>query len=323
MKMNSSKVFFLSCMIIGVMMSLCSNNWLFIWCGLEMSLISFIPLMSSNMILSSESCLKYFLIQSISSSILIMGLMMMIMNKIYYDFMITISVIMKMGVAPFHTWILMVCEGLTLMPMILMFSITKVAPLMVLSFMKLSISIIISVTLMTGAILGINQSSTRKIVAYSSIFNMGLILMSINNNFVWCYYLAVYSLLILILIVILFKMNMFYTNQVIMNEVTASSKINLLTSILSLGGLPPFIGFSIKLLVIEFSINQMMTINLILMIMMSLLIMFFYLRIVYLSILFFTTSPKWVILSTTNLSLWWLSMNILFLPMMLTIKMFD
>nr|WAM61611.1 NADH dehydrogenase subunit 2 [Seriana sp. 'barna'] len=322
MKMNLSKMFFLSFMMVGVMMCLCSNNWLFIWCGLELSLISFLPLMQGKLIITSESVMKYFLVQSVSSGVLILGLMMMMSKIINYDMMISLAILIKAGIAPFHLWLLTVIEGLYLMPMILIFTISKVAPLMILSMMKMSLTLIISLTLLTGAILGLNQTSIRKMIAYSSIFNIGLMLMSVKSNFIWCYYLLVYSILLITLLFSFYKMNMFYVNQIISSEGSIHNKTIMWMTLLSMGGMPPLLGFSIKLIVIEFSLNNFMMINLVLIILLSLLVMFFYLRMAYLTLMFYSSTPKWMTMKTTKLSLILLSVNFLTLPLVLTYKVF-
>nr|UFA47090.1 NADH dehydrogenase subunit 2 [Mitjaevia bifurcata] len=322
MKMNSSNLFFLGFMIIGVMLCLCSNNWLFIWCGLELSLISFLPLLHSKLIISSESSMKYFLVQSVSSSILILGLMMMLTNKYYFDYFIMLAILIKMGVAPFHIWLLSVVEGLKMMPMILMFTLSKISPIMMMTFIQFSISLIISLTLILGAISGINQISIRKMITYSSIFNMGLILISISNNFIWCYYLFFYSILFIMVMIVFYTTNTFYINQMIINENLLSTKMTLWMSLLSLGGMPPFLGFSIKLIVIEFSIIHSLFLNLTLIIIFSLLVMFFYLRLTYLSLMFFSLSTKWSLVKMSKFSLIFLMFNMLILPVLLTMKMF-
>nr|QUI77258.1 NADH dehydrogenase subunit 2 [Mitjaevia shibingensis] len=323
MQMNSSNLFFLGFMIIGVMLCLCSNNWLFIWCGLELSLISFLPLMQTSLIISSESSMKYFLVQSVSSSILILGLMMMLTGKNYYDLLIMLSVMIKMGVAPFHIWLLSIVDGLKMIPFILMFTLSKVSPIMILTFFHSSISLIIMLTLIMGSLLGINQNSIRKMIAYSSIFNMGLILISIKNNFVWIYYLVIYSILLMILVILLFRVNACYINQMIINEELILSKMTLWTILLSMGGMPPFLGFSIKLIVIEMTISNYMFVNLFMIILFSLLVMFFYLRMTFLSLMFFSMSSKLTLTSKNNFSLLFLMLNILGLPVLLTLKMFN
>nr|YP_010349772.1 NADH dehydrogenase subunit 2 [Cassianeura cassiae]UOH96514.1 NADH dehydrogenase subunit 2 [Cassianeura cassiae] len=323
MKMNLSKMFFLGFMIIGVMLCLCSNNWLFIWCGLELSLISFLPLMHSKMILTSESSMKYFLVQSLSSSILILGLMMMLTIKLNYELLILMSLMIKMGVAPFHSWLLSLVEGLSNLPLILMFTLSKLPPLMIMSFLNFSLSMIISINLITGSLFGLNQSSLKKIIAYSSIFNIGLMLMSIKNNFVWLTYLIIYSFLLISLIILLDTMNTVYLNQMIMYEQFISNKINSWFILLSMGGLPPLLGFSIKLMVIEFCVNNNLIFNLILMIFSSLLVMFYYTRLMYLSIMFISMISKWKLMLNIKNSLFLMTLNLFLIPLILTLKVFN
>nr|ATF28591.1 NADH dehydrogenase subunit 2 [Illinigina sp. EMHAU-15062817] len=323
MKLNLSKMFFLSFMIIGVMMSLCSNNWLFIWCGMELSLITFLPLIESNLIISSESSIKYFLVQSFSSSILILGLMMMLMKINNYSFIVIFSILTKLGVAPFHLWVVSVVDGLNKNPMILMLTISKITPMMMLTMLGLSINWAVLITLLVGSIMGLNQTSTRKMLTYSSIFNMGLVILSLSNNFIWFFYLATYSVLISVLISLMYKMNTFYINQLMMSNSTIFNKMIIWTLLLSLGGMPPFIGFSIKLAVIELVLYKTMILNTVLIILMSLLVMFFYLRLTYMSLMFFSTSTKMMLMNMTKISLLISLINIFGLVLILTMKLFE
>nr|YP_010349785.1 NADH dehydrogenase subunit 2 [Cassianeura bimaculata]UOH96527.1 NADH dehydrogenase subunit 2 [Cassianeura bimaculata] len=322
MKMNSSKLFFLSFMMIGIMFCLCSNNWLFIWCGLELSLITFLPLIQSKMIMSSESSVKYFLVQSISSSILILGLMMMLMSKLNYNFFIALSAMIKMGVAPFHSWLPSLIDGLYILPLILMFTFLKIPPLIVVTFTDLSLSLFISLTMMVGSLFGLNQSSSRKIITYSSIFNIGLILMCIGNNFIWMFYLLIYSSLVVTFMMLIQHMNMNYLNQIIYSEQYIFNKLILLFNLLSMGGMPPLIGFSIKLIVIEFCIQIGIIFNLFMMILFSLMVMFFYIRVCYFSMMFYCINFKWNLTSINYFNLFLLLINFLSLPLVLILTGF-
>nr|YP_010952944.1 NADH dehydrogenase subunit 2 [Empoascanara circumscripta]WMQ52387.1 NADH dehydrogenase subunit 2 [Empoascanara circumscripta] len=320
MKMNYSKVFFLSFMIVGVMICLCSNNWLLIWAGLELSLITLLPLMQNNLMITSESMMKYFLVQSISSGLLIFGLMILLTNIKPNYLIVTLSILMKMGVAPFHSWLISVVEPIQSLPLILMLTVSKISPLMILSFMQVSISIIILITLITGSIMGLNQSAVKKLIAYSSIFNMGLITMAIKNNFIWSFYLMMYSILIIMLVWMMSKLNSIYTNQIIINEQMTENKYALWMNLLSLGGMPPLMGFTIKLVIIEFSISKMMILNLIVMIVMSTLVMFFYMRMAYLTLMFFLYYPKWSMFKTSKISSLVIMLNLMLTPLILMIK---
>lgn len=246
----------------------------------------------------------------------------MVIIKSFYDSIVLLSILIKMGVAPFHLWLLRLVEGLQIMPIVLMFTLTKVAPLIILTFINLRISLIITLTIIVGSIIGVNQSSTRKIIAYSSIFNIGLILISIKNNFIWFYYLIIYSLLLIIMLFMIYKLNIFYVNQTIMNEEFLINKLTFWLTLLSIGGLPPFLGFSIKLIVIEYRIDNIIIFNLIAIIIFSLLVIFFYLRICYLSIIFFSVRQKWSLLSLNKISVIMIAINIVSLPLFALTKIF-
>ena len=59
---NSTKILLLTTLVGGILVSVSSNSWLGAWIGLEINLISFIPLISSvkNMY-NTEASLKYFI----------------------------------------------------------------------------------------------------------------------------------------------------------------------------------------------------------------------------------------------------------------------
>nr|YP_010952918.1 NADH dehydrogenase subunit 2 [Empoascanara plamka]WMQ52361.1 NADH dehydrogenase subunit 2 [Empoascanara plamka] len=323
MKMNSSKMFFLSFMIVGVMICLCSNNWLFIWAGLEISLITTLPLMQSKLIISSESMMKYFLIQSISSGLLIMGLMVMLTNLINTSILMTSSILIKMGIAPFHNWLVSVIEPMKMLPLMLILTISKIPALMILSIIQVSMTMIILITLMTGSIKGLSQTSMKKLITYSSIFNMGLILSVTKNNFMWSFYLIVYAILLFMLTWIVFEMNATYINQLLFNQKLMMTKYTLWINLISLGGMPPLMGFSIKLMVMEFMISKMMITILFFTISTSMLIMFFYLRMTYLSLMFYSHTPKWNLLTTTNTYTMTILVNFFTTPMILIMKIMN
>lgn len=111
-----------------------------------------------------------------------------------------------------------------------------------------------------------------------------------------------------------------YLNQIIINDKSLGLNISMWFFLLSIGGLPPLIGFTIKLMVIEFIISKIIILNLILIIACSLLVIFFYIRITFLALIFLSSKlkPNLNNISTisTNLSL----INLITLPLILTIK---
>nr|AOV93962.1 NADH dehydrogenase subunit 2 [Notonagemia analis scribae] len=301
--MNSNKMFFLFILFFSTMISISSNSWFGCWIGLEINLLSFIPLISnSNNLLSSEASLKYFLTQSIASmnflfSILVkMTLMKNFELDNFISIMINSSMFMKMGSAPFHFWFPNISEGLSWFNNFILMTWQKITPLILLSYYMnmnyLYVVIILNVTI--GAIGGLNQTSLRKLMAFSSINNLGWMIFSIMiSENLWILYFLMYSFLISIMFFLFFMMNMFFIDQLFMNNMNFMIKLNLLVNFLSLGGLPPFIGFLPKWIIINFLMMNKFYLLTFIMVMSSLITIYFYIRIIYSSFMFNYFKMKW------------------------------
>nr|YP_010526947.1 NADH dehydrogenase subunit 2 [Marumba gaschkewitschii]UXR12284.1 NADH dehydrogenase subunit 2 [Marumba gaschkewitschii] len=300
---NSNKMFFLFILIFSTLISISANSWFGCWIGLEINLLSFIPLISnSNNLLSSEASLKYFLTQSIASmnflfSILIKFFLMknFEMNN-FISIMINSSLLMKMGSTPFHFWFPNISEGLSWFNNFILMSWQKISPMILLSyyFNVYFMYPIIILNVIIGAIGGMNQTSLRKMMAFSSINNLGWMIFSlmISNN-LWIFYFIMYSILISIMFFLFYILNMFFINQLYINNMNFMIKLNLFINFLSLGGLPPFIGFLPKWIIVNFlMINKFYLLTLI-MVMSSLITIYFYIRIIYSSFLFNYFKMKW------------------------------
>nr|AZL35868.1 NADH dehydrogenase subunit 2 [Cosmoscarta exultans] len=301
MIMNSTKMMFMMFMLMSTMMSLSSNNWFGGWMGLEINLMSFIPLMLNKFnYYSSESMMKYFIIQSMGSMIMLMGIIMMalkINNQV--NLLIMCGLMTKLGVAPFHMWIPSVIDGLSWLNCMIMFSWQKVATLMLLSYLNnFSIMLLpITMSLLIGAAGGINQSSLKKILAYSSINNMGWIMIAMKSSMtLWINYFLIYSFMIISLTLMLNKMNINYINQCFLTSFNSMNKLFLSMMLFSMGGLPPMLGFLPKWMVIQSMIYNNDYLMSIIMVMTSLITLFYYIRISMMMILVNSEKPK--ILST-------------------------
>uniref|UniRef100_UPI0030029E9E NADH dehydrogenase subunit 2 n=1 Tax=Parotis marinata TaxID=1375935 RepID=UPI0030029E9E len=302
--MNSNKMFFMFILFFSSLISISSNSWFGCWIGLEINLLSFIPLINnSNNILSSEASLKYFLTQSIASiNLLFCIILKMILIKNFemnnfLTIMINSSLLMKMGAAPFHFWFPNIVEGLSWFNNFILMTWQKITPIILLSyyFNKNFLLIIVMMNSIIGAIGGLNQTSLRKLMAFSSINNLSwmIVSMMISEN-LWLFYFMVYSFMISIMCFLFYLMNMFFINQLFFMNINYMIKLSLMINFLSLGGLPPFIGFFPKWIVINFLlINKLFFLTFIL-IMMSLIMLFFYIRILYSSFMFNYLKLKWM-----------------------------
>jgi NADH-ubiquinone oxidoreductase chain 2 len=62
---NPTKILLSTTLVGGILISISSNSWLDAWIGLEINLILFIPLISSqDNTYNNEASLRYFLVQA-------------------------------------------------------------------------------------------------------------------------------------------------------------------------------------------------------------------------------------------------------------------
>nr|YP_010946505.1 NADH dehydrogenase subunit 2 [Episymploce cheni]WGO57223.1 NADH dehydrogenase subunit 2 [Episymploce cheni] len=307
MSNNSTKILFLTTLVSGIMITISSNSWLGAWMGLEINLLSFIPVMSSNEnIFTTEASLKYFLVQALASSVLLFLIisktmledMFSLFNSTTSSMIMTTPLLLKGGAAPFHWWFPSVMEGLSWSNCLILMTLQKIAPLILISYsLKLSTfyTTIIITSIMVGSIGGYNQISIRKILTYSSINHMGWMLaaMLLGEN-LWLMYFVIYSFLTLTIISIISPFKISFINQTFLfNNDNPVMKFLLFTSLLSLGGLPPFLGFLPKWLIIQSMINNNMAFIVTIMVVLSLITLYYYLRISYSSFIILHSEPSW------------------------------
>nr|URX53707.1 NADH dehydrogenase subunit 2 [Kalotermitidae sp. 2 AB-2022a] len=304
---NPTKILLSMTLIGGILVSISSNSWLGAWMGLEINLMSFIPLMlSQENIYTSEASLKYFIVQALASSTLLFLVMMkalthqeMISNSKAYEYALMIPLLLKMGAAPLHWWFPSVMEGLSWTNCLVMMTVQKTAPMMLISYLMSTNTLtltIITMSVIVGSVGGMNQTSLRKIMTYSSINHTGWMLMALlGGGNLWILYFTVYSLLTSTVVSITESNNISFVNQTLMNNSKATIKFVLFMSLLSLGGLPPFVGFLPKWIVIQEMITNNLGFTMTMMVLASLMTLYYYLRMCYSSFIILHDDPKWVL----------------------------
>nr|AVN67379.1 NADH dehydrogenase subunit 2 [Elliptorhina chopardi] len=297
---------FLSTLIGGLAITISSTSWLGAWMGLEINLLSFIPLMTNNdNIFTSEASLKYFLIQALASS----TLLFIIVSKSLMDSLFSLSqtplvmmmvitpLMMKSGAAPLHWWFPSVMEGLSWSNCFILMTIQKIAPLLLMSYMidfNTFTIMIIMMSVVIGSIGGYNQISIRKILTYSSINHLGWMMtaMSLGEN-LWLIYFSIYSMLTLTIIAIVSPMQISFINQTFLVNSKKIMKFILFSTLLSLGGLPPFLGFLSKWIIIQSLLLNNISLLTLLIIVTSLITLYYYLRVTYSAFLIVSSEQSW------------------------------
>nr|YP_009351573.1 NADH dehydrogenase subunit 2 [Astalotermes murcus]AQP29997.1 NADH dehydrogenase subunit 2 [Astalotermes murcus] len=314
MPSNPTKILLLITLVSGMLVSVSSNSWLGAWMGLEINLMSFIPLMSNvkNMY-NTEASLKYFIVQVLASATLLFMVVMKTLMEDLFSFesnsytpmIICTPLLLKSGAAPLHWWFPGVMEGLSWENCALLMTIQKAAPLMLMSYlieMNIFTLMIIMLSTIVGAIGGLNQTSMRKILTYSSINHTGWMLIALTTSEnLWMTYFMIYSTLALTVVSAIKLSGVSFINQTMLtNKETKLMKFMMFTSLLSLGGLPPFLGFLPKWIVIQAMIMNNMAPLAVIVVVTSLITLYYYLKISYSSFMILNTEPKWNTKFTKN-----------------------
>nr|YP_010491968.1 NADH dehydrogenase subunit 2 [Eucrate crenata]UWM93450.1 NADH dehydrogenase subunit 2 [Eucrate crenata]WAK85098.1 NADH dehydrogenase subunit 2 [Eucrate crenata] len=297
MNLSLAMPFFLTTLISGSILSISSLSWFSAWIGLELNLMSFIPLLTIKMNpYSSEASIKYFLIQALGSTVIIMSSAMLLSlpNQLPY-FLILFALLLKLGAAPFHLWFPQVMEGLTWPQSIILLTVQKLAPMFLISLlmdswiMKQVLIFAAILSAIVGALGGLNNMKLRKIMAFSSINHMSWMLIAISmNHMLWILYFSFYFFISSSVIMMFYYMKAFTMSNIMnISNFNPLYKLMFPMSLLSLGGLPPFSGFIPKWLMVQMMVAENLFIPLFFMLSSALITLYYYLRIIIPFILLF------------------------------------
>nr|YP_626389.1 NADH dehydrogenase subunit 2 [Trichonephila clavata]AAS15719.1 NADH dehydrogenase subunit 2 [Trichonephila clavata] len=263
------------------------NDWFLIWMGLEINMISFIALIFNYSMFNVESCMKYFFVQSLGSALL---MVMFYLSLNYLSYVMIFILSYKIGAGPFFFWFPSVCSGISWSSCFLLMTFQKILPLLIISLMvNVLLWILSAVSMIIGAFGSMNQKSLKRLLAYSSIHHIGwMYLVNFYDSCSWMMYLIVYMMMLFSVVILLSSF------EIMSLEVLkgVSNKWLFVMSMLSMGGLPPFLGFFLKWWVF-LNLMMMSKIILVLMIMMSVLMFYVYLRIVFSLLVKLTMEKSW------------------------------
>nr|ADU55440.1 NADH dehydrogenase subunit 2 [Dosidicus gigas] len=261
-KFFPSNFLFILIMIMGTLFSLSSSHWLTMWMGLEINLMGFLPLMNiKGKTLEAEASMKYFIIQSMSSSILIISSVLMYNNTLSwysmftdstFSLMIILSLVLKLGGAPLHFWMPSIAKQMSWSILFMMLTWQKLAPLLMLSLVNSNLMVVMLISMastIVGSVMALNQTNIQLIMTYSSISHLGwmLSMITINSSLTMMYFFNY----IMISMPLMNMLSMTLGNHLFM--LTQQTKMNNMipiSLILSLGGLPPLLGFMSKLIIL-------------------------------------------------------------------------
>ena len=366
-------IFLLS--VLSGLLLISSSDLLVVYILIEIQALCFYILASfkRNSAFSTEAGMKYFIFGSILSCLflLALGILYGITGTLnFHDlnilcffkypnefdlmlsisiFLITILFLFKLAVVPFHFWAPDVYEGSPLASTIIFSIFTK--PILIHLFMKwifiigclyLTIKNLLAVlgvlSLLVGTFLALKQKRLKKLIIYSSIAQVGYLLLSLCLNsydgFIFCFFFLIIYLISSILIwgniSLLYNFdnsyNSFYkksANLFYLSDLKNLFEYNVLWSIMviiiffSIAGIPPLVGFLAKIFIILELVYVKLNTIAVLIIALSSISIFYYIRI--LKIIFFESAlDKWktirksqIIFETNNISFLFLTLVII------------
>ncbi len=324
--------------LLGIAVMCSANNFLVVYLGLELMSLSLYALVAlrRDHAVATEAAMKYFVLGALASGFLLYGLSMMYgatgtleiprvferiagggINKevlVFGTVFVVAGLAFKLGAAPFHMWVPDVYQGaptaVTLLiggaPKFAAFAIT--IRLLVEGMLGLAVDwqqmlIVLAVaSLAVGNIAAIAQSNLKRMLAYSTIAQMGFIVLGlsagvVNNNTLSAanayssamFYLVAYVLTTLgtFGLIMLLSRQGFESEQI--DDLAGLARKSpwmagvMTVFMFSLAGVPPMIGFFAKLSVIQALVTTNVTLYIVMAIvavLFSLIGAFYYLRVV-------------------------------------------
>nr|AAM53624.1 NADH dehydrogenase subunit 2 [Hypseleotris galii] len=310
---------------LGTTITFASSHWLLAWMGLEINTLAIIPLMAQqHHPRAIEATTKYFLTQATAAATLLFASVTNAWLTGQWDIqqmvhplpltMITLALALKIGLAPLHTWLPEVLQGLDLTTGLILSTWQKLAPfILLLQIAKTDQTMLVGLALASTLVGGWGGLTNT----YSSIAHLGWMVLIIQ-------FAPSLTLLALILYFVMtfsafltFKIN----NATTINMLAASwAKTPVITAtapmiLLSLGGLPPLTGFMPKWLILQEMTKQDLASTATVAALTALISLYFYLRLSYAMTL--TMSPN----NLTGTTPWRLTSKQLSLPLSTSIMM--
>nr|QHR76829.1 NADH dehydrogenase subunit 2 [Peucaea ruficauda] len=294
-----ANLIFITSLLLGTTITISSNHWIMAWTGLEINTLAILPLISkSHHPRAIEAATKYFLTQAAASALVLFSSMTNAWYTGQWDItqlthptsclILTSAIAMKLGLVPFHFWFPEVLQGSPLLTGLLLSTLMKLPPITLLYMTSPSLSPTLLTTLAIlstalGGWMGLNQTQIRKILAFSSISHLGwMTIIIIYNPKLTLLNFYLYAMMTATVFITLNTTKVLKLSTLMTAWAKAPSlNAMLLLTLLSLAGLPPLTGFLPKWAIIQELTKQDMAPTATLISLLSLLSLFFYLRLAY------------------------------------------
>ena len=262
-----------SLLLLSSMFCVLSSEWFLIFLTIEINSFSF----SFFLLPKINSIVKYFLIQGVGSLFIIIRFFWRIffMNNITSWLFLWVGCILKLASIPFFIWFPNLCINIRNVEMFFILSWQKLIPLWLTFLINVSLLLLSSMfCVLSGGLFLLNNSIPRLLLVYSSLsFSGWLIIRSVLSSFILMFSFFIYLVVIFILIKERFSIESMWFRLI--NYIRRKK---ILIVLFSLGGIPPFLGFIPKwIILLSFTVLRIFLVSIL--IVLSLLNIFCYLKI--------------------------------------------
>ena len=252
------RLFYLFALFARTRVSFFLRRRLRIWLMLELNFICFVRLLRQEFrVANRNGNLYYFLIQRLGRVfILLRILIFLIWNIKLFSLIFFSAILLKLGSAPFQFWYLKLIQKISWKNIWLLSVWQKFIPLILLKFSSSVILILFgAINVLTRRLSSVKQKKIKKILGLSSLFSLGWVISVIALSEIWLWFILGYGLVLINLILSLINTQLLSVENL---ESSLRNPINLLVFFLNLlivRGIPPFIVFYLKILILSLLIE--------------------------------------------------------------------
>nr|YP_009059815.1 NADH dehydrogenase subunit 2 [Bothus pantherinus]BAP58900.1 NADH dehydrogenase subunit 2 [Bothus pantherinus] len=254
---------------IGTTITFASSHWLLAWMGLEINTLAIVPLMAQHHHPRAvEAATKYFLTQAAAAATLLFASTTNAWLTGQWDIyqaahplttaLVVAALALKVGLAPLHSWLPEVLQGLDLTTGLILSTWQKLAPFALL--VQIQTPPVTSALLIMGILStlvggwgGLNQTQLRKVLAYSSVAHLGWMALVLQFSPGLSLLTLIIYFLMTSSVFLVFKASKATTLNALALSWFKTPALTAITPLLllSLGGLPPLTGFMPKWLILH------------------------------------------------------------------------
>lgn len=247
------RIFYIIFLFLRTLLSFYLTRRLRIWLILEINFLCFVRLLRQELrIKNTNGNIYYFLIQSLGRALMLIRILNFLIFKItIFEFFFYIFILLKLGGAPFQFWYLKLIQKLSWINIWLLSIWQKLIPLLLLKLRNNFLILLFGLLrVFIGRITNLNQKKIKKILGLSSLFSLGWVLISLIFSKIWIWFMVGYGIALFFLLSFIKYLNFIRIESLESLRFNYIFIIIFYRGLLIIRGIPPFIIFYLKIIIL-------------------------------------------------------------------------